>query len=155
MVDPARGFFGTGGNASFEGITQIVKIPHLRNKYAKVGMFGVPKSELLPTPDKPLIRAIRSAASASCMTASVDTVFRFLTAVVFRPQIDVGFPIFNTNGTRRDVEQFLLAFDSDLAPIVGQQVTLTNANGSTAGPRIDLLIQRAERRSSRKRWAAR
>jgi hypothetical protein len=41
------------------------------------------------------------------------------------------------------VEQFLLAFDSDLAPIVGQQVTLTSQNSAAAGPRIDLLLQRA------------
>jgi hypothetical protein len=41
------------------------------------------------------------------------------------------------------VEQFLLAFDTDLAPIVGQQITLTSANSATAGPRIDLLIARA------------
>jgi hypothetical protein len=51
--------------------------------------------------------------------------------------------LINPNATRRDVEQFLLAFDSDLAPIVGQQVTLSSTNGSVAGPRIDLLIQRA------------
>ncbi len=37
----------------------------------------------------------------------------------------------------------MLAFDSDLAPIVGQQVTLTNTNAAGAGPRIDLLLQRA------------
>ena len=49
----------------------------------------------------------------------------------------------NPDGTRRDVEQFLLAFDSDLAPIVGQQVTLTSTNGAAANPRIDLLISRA------------
>ena len=73
----------------------------------------------------------------------VDTVFRFVTAVVFAPQINAGFPLFNANTTRRDVEQFLLAFDTDLAPIVGQQVTLTNANATAVGPRIDLLIQRA------------
>jgi hypothetical protein len=41
------------------------------------------------------------------------------------------------------VEQYLLAFGSDLAPIVGQQITLTGDNGSVVGPRIDLLIQRA------------
>jgi hypothetical protein len=41
------------------------------------------------------------------------------------------------------VEQYLLAFDSDLAPIVGQQVTLRSDNAAGAGPRIDLLIQRA------------
>lgn len=45
---------------------------------------------------------------------------------------------------RRDLEQFMLAFDSNLAPIVGQQVTLTRENGALAGPRIDLLLARAE-----------
>jgi hypothetical protein len=34
------------------------------------------------------------------------------------------------------VEQYLLAFDTDLAPIVGQQVTLTAANAAAVGPRI-------------------
>ena len=37
----------------------------------------------------------------------------------------------------------MLAFDSDLAPIVGQQVTLTNQNASAVGSRIALLEQRA------------
>jgi len=41
------------------------------------------------------------------------------------------------------VEQFMLAYDSDLAPIVGQQVTLTSSNSAAVGPRIDLLRQRA------------
>ncbi|MDP6579412.1 MAG: hypothetical protein QF681_02055, partial [Vicinamibacterales bacterium] len=36
-----------------------------------------------------------------------------------------------------------LAFDTDLAPIVGQQVTLTSTNSVAANPRIDLLIARA------------
>jgi hypothetical protein len=74
---------------------------------------------------------------------SVDTIFHFLSAQVFNPTSDSGFPQTNPDGTRRDVEQFILAFDSDLAPIVGQQVTLTSLNASNAGPRIDLLIARA------------
>jgi hypothetical protein len=41
------------------------------------------------------------------------------------------------------VASFLLAFDSDMAPIVGQQTTLTASNGAVVGPRIDLLIARA------------
>src|SRR5207249_2001720 len=45
--------------------------------------------------------------------------------------------------TRRQVEQFMLAFDSNLAPIVGQQITLTSTNAATVGPRIDLLLARA------------
>ena len=34
------GFFGTDGKLSFEIETQIFKVPHLRNMYTKVGMFG-------------------------------------------------------------------------------------------------------------------
>ncbi len=62
---------------------------------------------------------------------------------MFRPTPNSGFPQQNPVGTQHDVEQFVLAFDSDLAPIVGQQVTLNSMNVSSAGPRIDLLIQRA------------
>src|SRR5262249_56334598 len=59
-----------------------------------------------------------------------------------------GFTPANCGGTapnvcRRNVEQFMFAFDSDLAPIVGQQVTLTGTNGGTVGPRITLMLQRA------------
>src|SRR5262245_20505644 len=51
VVDPSQGFFGTGRHASFEGITQIVKIPHLRNQYAKVGMSGDPQVDFFLAPD--------------------------------------------------------------------------------------------------------
>jgi hypothetical protein len=44
---------------------------------------------------------------------------------------------------KTDLEQFILQYPSDLAPIVGQQVTLTSTNSVVANPRIDLLIQRA------------
>jgi hypothetical protein len=44
---------------------------------------------------------------------------------------------------KRQVEDFLLAFDSNLAPIVGQQTTLTKDNATAVGARIDLLIDRA------------
>ena len=47
-LNPANGSFGTGGNQSFEGLPQIVKIPHLRNAYAKIGMFGTSVGGLLP-----------------------------------------------------------------------------------------------------------
>jgi YVTN family beta-propeller protein len=142
VVDAAQGFFGTGRNVSFEGITQIVKIPHLRNQYAKVGMFGSPRVNFFLAPDSGFMGdQIRGFGFVH--DGSTDTLFRFLTAVVFRPLLTSGFPLINPNGTRRDVEQFLLAFDSDLAPIVGQQVTLTSANASAVSPRINLMIQRA------------
>jgi hypothetical protein len=57
--------------------------------------------------------------------------------------VSSGFPQTNPDATRRDVEQYLLAFDSDLAPIVGQQITLSQDNAATAGDRLSLLEQRA------------
>ncbi len=42
-----------------------------------------------------------------------------------------------------NLEAFTLEFPSDLAPIVGQQVTLTATNAAVVNPRMDLLIQRA------------
>jgi hypothetical protein len=38
----------------------------------------------------------------------------------------------------------MMAFDTDLAPIVGQQVTLTSTNAAAVSGRIDLLLQRAQ-----------
>jgi hypothetical protein len=42
------GFFGASGMYSFESESQIFKIPHLRNAYTKVGMFGVGSNVFLP-----------------------------------------------------------------------------------------------------------
>ncbi len=142
MLDPSKGFFGTGGNQSFEALPEIVKIPHLRNLYAKVGMFGAPSVDFYDAPDSG-VTGDQIRGFGFLGDGSTDTVFRFLSARVFRSSSAVGFPQNNSDMTRRDVEQFLLAFDSDLAPVVGQQVTLTSDNSSAAGPRIDLLIQRA------------
>jgi YVTN family beta-propeller protein len=142
MLNASSGFFGTGGNQSFEGLTQIVKIPHLRNVYDKIGMFGNPSVSFFQQADSgqtgDQIRGFGFTGDGS-----TDTIFRFLTAAVFAPTSNSGFPQTNPDATRQAVEQYLLAFDSDLAPIVGQQVTLTSANAASAGPRIDLLIQRA------------
>jgi DNA-binding beta-propeller fold protein YncE len=140
---PDRGFFGTDGESSFEALPQIHKVPHLRNVYAKVGMFGnasEPAANAGDNGDKGA--QIRGFGFEN--DGSVDTLFRFLQARVFnRAQAGrVGFA--DGDPQRRDVEQFLLAFDNDLAPIVGQQVTLRSDNAAAAGPRIALLIARAK-----------
>ena len=142
-LDAAEGEFGTSKHASFEGIIgQIFKIPHLRNMYTKVGMFGVPRVETFDAADSGNTGdQIRGFGFTN--DGSIDTMFRFFTALVFHPQLTAGFPLVNPDRTRRDVEQFVLAFDSDLAPVVGQQVTLTSSNTSAAGPRITLFEQRA------------
>jgi DNA-binding beta-propeller fold protein YncE len=142
VLDASNGFFGAGGNQSFDQLTQTVKIPQLRNMYDKVGMFGTPAVSFFSAPDSgPMGNQIRGFGFLN--DGSTDTVFRFLSAIAFNPTANSGFPQDNPDATRRDVEQFLLAFDSDLAPIVGQQVTLTSGNGPAVDPRIDLLIQRA------------
>ncbi|AGC49146.1 hypothetical protein MYSTI_07874 [Myxococcus stipitatus DSM 14675] len=141
-LDPSKGFYGTDGQVSFENIPQIVKIPHLRNLYQKVGMFGNANTPFFMAPDSGWMgNQVRGFGMVH--DGAVDTIARFLSAIVFIPSIGVGFPLSNPDGTRRDVEQLMLAFDTDLAPIVGQQVTLSSTNAASVGPRIDLLLQRA------------
>jgi hypothetical protein len=142
VLDRSNGFFGTGGNQSFEALPQIVKIPHLRNLYTKIGMFGSPAVGFFDASDSgPTGDQIRGFGFSG--DGSTDTLFRFVTASVFRPTSNSGFPQKNPDATRRDVEQFLFAFDSDLAPVVGQQVTLTADNAQSASARVELLMQRA------------
>ena len=138
VLEPANGFFGSNGFSTFENETQHFKIAHLRNLYQKVGMFGMPAIPfIIPGNNGNQGQQVRG--FGFLHDGSIDTIFRFHNATVF-----TGFP----NGTsgvtlRRQMEQFMLAFDSNLAPIVGQQITLTSLNGGVAGPRISLLIARA------------
>jgi DNA-binding beta-propeller fold protein YncE len=142
-LDPTEGEFGTSKNASFEGIiSQTFKIPHLRNMYTKVGMFGNAKVPTFDAADSGQVGdQIRGFGFTN--EGASPTIFHFINAKVFHPQINSGFPLVNPDATRRNVEQFLLAFDSDLAPITGQQVTLTSSNASAVGARITLFEQRA------------
>jgi hypothetical protein len=84
---------------------------------------------------------------------SIDTPVRFLTTVLFRfvppaggdPGNPGGFASDRAQGDadRQSVEDFLFAYDNNLAPIVGQQVTMSRATWLHAQPRIDLLEARA------------
>ncbi|PTL82052.1 YncE family protein [Vitiosangium sp. GDMCC 1.1324] len=140
---PFKGFFGTEGGSAFVGTAIFPKTPHLRNVYQKVGMFGVDYDFGFTSPDPFLGDQVRGFGFNS--DGSIDTLFRFNSGFDFHPIFNsVGIP--NTpEGVqiKRDMEQFLLAFDSNLAPIVGQQVTLTASNSSVVGPRINLLMARA------------
>jgi DNA-binding beta-propeller fold protein YncE len=161
------GFFGSDGHYSFEAMPQFVKVPHLRNIYQKVGMFGNPDTFGLPidvAPPRPPLAAplpppitddgfqgdqVRGFGFTH--TGEGDTVHRFLAASLFsqRPLEDpfpnpFGIPP-NAEGSalRRALEAFIFAFDTNLAPIVGQQITLTASNASTVNARINLLKARA------------
>jgi YVTN family beta-propeller protein len=146
-LDPLDGFFGTDGIMSFENETQIMKIPHMRNMYQKVGMFGMPNVEF-NNPGDNAHKGDQVRGTGFLHDGSTDTLFRFLTADVFEFQNILGFtvgfaqdPVGLTQ--RQDVEAFALAFDTDVAPIVGQQVTLDASSDSDVDDRIDLMIARA------------
>jgi hypothetical protein len=52
--------------------------------------------------------------------------------------------VFALNNTQEaNLEAFTLEFPTDLAPIVGQQVTLTSTNAAAVNDRINLMIARA------------
>jgi YVTN family beta-propeller protein len=131
VTDEAQGFFGTDGFTTFENEPQELKIPHLRNMYQKVGMFGMPAVPFLTAGDNgnkgPQIRGF-----GFLHDGSIDTTERFHRATVFS----------NTQAQAQQLEQFMLEFPSNLKPIVGQQITLTSTNAATVGPRINLLIAR-------------
>jgi len=141
-LDESLGFFGGDGRQSNEGLSQRFKVPHLRNAYQKVGMFGFPGQP--NTGDQ--VRGF-----GFLHDGAVDTLFNF---------VDSG-PFAVTSLQSQQLEQFMLAFPSDVAPVLGQQVSIgpgspgscTNANCSSCLPaetacqdvaaRITLLQSRA------------
>jgi DNA-binding beta-propeller fold protein YncE len=144
----APGFFGTDGRYTFDGGAEGFKTPHFRNQYQKVGMFGMPDTPKIPGSDAFLGDQVRGFGFNH--DGSIPTIFSFNSLTTNgagfdqSPATPGGFlPGPAGEIQKRQVEQYLLAFDSNLAPIVGQQTTLTRSNGAVAGPRIDLLIDRA------------
>jgi DNA-binding beta-propeller fold protein YncE len=140
---PFAGFFGTDGRSSFDGEPQIVKVPHLRNMYQKIGMFGSAATVNSVGPDPFLGDQVRGFGFSH--DGTVPTMFRFNSGFDMTALNPVGLPITPEGAqAKRDMEQFMLASDTNLAPIVGQQVTLTAATQHAVSPRIDLLMARAD-----------
>ena len=132
-LDPENGFFGTQGLSLFSDRldAQPLKIPHLRNLYTKMGFNRASAKVDLGVPvSVPQIRGF-----GYVHDGSTDNLLNFLNNPRFQ------FP--DGNPQRVGVMSFLLAIDSNLAPIVGQQVTLTALNSAVAKPRIDLMVTRS------------
>ena len=154
VVDPAGnaqygvarpGFFGSDGSYVGSEFPQTMKVPQLRNMYQKVGKFGLPRDPLINPQEDASFLGDQIRGFGYTHEGSMDSVFGFLSQIGF-----VEDPLFNPGGLesdspteRRQVEAYVLAIDSNMAPIVGQQITLTASNGWTVGPRIDLLKARA------------
>ncbi|HJQ96827.1 MAG TPA: MopE-related protein, partial [Candidatus Polarisedimenticolaceae bacterium] len=131
------GFFGTNGGSSFDGEPQNFKVPHLRNAYQKVGMFGMPDVPTIRPGDNddrgPQIRGFGFGHDGA-----VDTIDRFLRQLKFSFSPDPAIAATQ----RGNLAEFVLAFDAELAPIVGQQVTLGASNDPAVADRLELLVTR-------------
>ncbi|MFK7731244.1 MAG: YncE family protein [Pseudomonadales bacterium] len=144
VVDVNENRFGTSGLMSVEGsnVSEDFKIPHLRNAYQKVGMFGSTNDPSVDRPfTGPQIRGF-----GFLHDGSIDTLTTFFAGGGEDVGINGAGFVFDTDEARENVIDFVFAMDSDLAPIVGQQVTVSAANASSAtvSARLDLLIERAE-----------
>ena len=168
------GFFGTDGKLSFEFESQVFKVPHLRNQYTKIGMFGSSPDTLQPgtiiLQQGPATDQIRGFGFNH--DGVLGQLEHFFTGQVFLkatvpvtiaggitvPPNPYGIPFVDPNALaqgqvvfvedggfalRHAIVNYVMAFDSNEAPIVGQQITLTKTNAASAGPRVDLLEQRA------------
>jgi hypothetical protein len=125
--------FGSGTNGQIINNialqeSQDMKIPQLRNMYRKTGFADLPG-------------AVNKRGFGFTHDGSIDNLFNFL-----------QFPGFNFaagpegDADRRDLEAFLLAFDTGLAPAIGAQVTFTGANNGDppAIARLDTLVGQAD-----------
>jgi DNA-binding beta-propeller fold protein YncE len=129
---PNNGQFGTNGLMTFEGgrISENFKIPQLRNMYTKVGMFGF-------SGDGGGATGAQIRGFGFSHDGALDTLDNFFRDPVFL------FPP-PAAETRRQVTAFVLAFDSDLFPIVGQQVTWRPGASEIIESRLTLLRTQAQ-----------
>ena len=145
--EPIPGFFGSDGRSVGAEVDQSMKIAHLRNLYTKVGMFGMGATPGIHPGDNGFKGdQIRGFGIAN--DGAIDSPFRFTKNVGFEkgPFATDGFddsPGGNGDVVRRQVVQYLLAFESNLAPVVGQQATRSAQSGPLVGPSIDLMKARA------------
>lgn len=158
-VDPAKGFYGTRGEIAHGGEIQILKVPQLRNLYTRVGMFGLPDREgFLPSHTK-MHQGDQIRGFGFLHDGATDQLVNFLRGGVFDDgeqgcppgvsaahgcEFNQGFVGIPDEQTREGLVDYLMAFDNDLAPIVGQQITLSNVTASYVGTRLQLLLERAK-----------
>ena len=157
-VDPAQGFYGSRGEVAHGGEIQILKVPQLRNLYTRVGMFGLPDREgFLPSHTKEH-QGDQIRGFGFLHDGATDQLLNFLKGGVF-DNGEIGCPEgaderygchFNAGEigipdeeTRQGLVDYMMEFDNDLAPIVGQQITLNSETSDVVQARIKLFEQRA------------
>ncbi len=133
VIDPSRGFFGGDGTIGITAGVQEMKVPHFRNLYQKVGMLGIPQMDGIFTGDVSH-KGDQIRGFGFTHDGSLDTLDKFHNAS----------PFSTTPTDQRNLEQFLHAVDSNLAPIVGQQITLSSVNSVAVLPRIQLMTSQMD-----------
>jgi len=144
----APGLFGSNGRSSFDFNPQLFKVPHLRNLYQKVGKFGSPENPGFLGGDNGF-KGDQVRGYGFLNDGSLDTVFRFVHGISFSEQFNGPGKNGIADGPagevqRQQLEAFVLAFPTNLAPVMGQQVTLTAASAAAVGSRVGILRQRAD-----------
>jgi hypothetical protein len=139
---------GTNGKASIEREPQDFKIAHLRNMYQKVGMFGVPAGIRNAVPS-PVHLGEQVRGFGYLHDGTFPTLFSFLQNFPFTFCVNQADPMAcdehnaQADADRRKMEAFLLAFDTGLKPMVGQQVTAPGSTSkfpSAVGTRLTHMI---------------
>ncbi len=132
-VDRRRGLYGTTGLLTNVIGGRPFKIPSHRNTYERVGMFGRAPTRFIPENSEHMGPQIRGYSFTH--DGGADTVIRFASYPAFQYS--------DADLQRRQIEQYLFAFESNLKPIVGQQITLNSNSHERTIVRIALLADRA------------
>ena len=157
-LDAAEGFFGTRGEVAHGGEIQILKVPQLRNLYTRVGMFGLPDRDgFLPSHTR-RHQGDQIRGFGFLHDGATDQLLNFLKGGVFdngeEPcsqdltsdhgcELNAGLVGIPNETVRQGLVDFMMEFESDIAPIVGQQITLSEQSNTAHHNRLDLLEQRA------------
>ncbi len=109
--------------------SQDMKVPQLRNMYKKSGR-------------RDSLGLVVKRGFGYTHNGSIDNLFDFL----HFPGFNFGQPASAADAKRRDVEAYLLAFDTGMAPAVGVQVTFDGANDGDPAlvGRVDTLTSQAD-----------
>lgn len=123
-LNPATEYYGSSGLMSDDGPfnSQDFKVPHFRNQYQKVGLFGSPSPYFSNI--GPQIRGF-----GYTHDGVVSTLETFL---------EITFPNIPQQ-SREDAARFVLVMDNQIKPIVGQQVTPRTGSGAE-WTRLDIMI---------------
>lgn len=126
-----KGLFSTRAimASEFPDTSQDLKIPSLREIYKKLGMFGSPTKV-----DGTAFKGDQVKGFGLIHDGSLGTLHDHFTHST---------PFVLSENQKLAIAKYLLVIDSNLAPIVGQQITLSSSSSDEALQRLALLEERA------------